>query len=52
MTSKSDENKEPVTRTNITLPKSFHKEIKQRALDEDITINALVLKALRKYMKK
>jgi len=49
---KSIVNKEPIVRTNISFPKSLHKQVKQSALDEDITINALVLKAVRKYIKK
>ena len=43
---------DPIVKTNISLPKSFHKKIKQRALDEDITINALALKALKEYIEK
>ena len=49
---KSTENKEPIVRTNISFPKSLHKQVKQYALDGEITINALVLKAVRKYIKK
>ncbi|MES2998698.1 MAG: hypothetical protein V4700_05185 [Pseudomonadota bacterium] len=49
---KSIKNKEPIVRTNISFPKSLHKQIKQCALDEEITINALVLKALKRYVKK
>lgn len=49
---KSVDNKEPIVRTNISFPKSLHKQVKQSALDEEITINALVLKAIRKYIKK
>lgn len=45
-------NKEPIVRTNISFPKSLHKQVKQSALDEELTINALVLKAVRKYIKK
>ena len=46
------ENKESIVRTNISFPKSLHKQIKQSALNEDITLNALILKAVRKYIKK
>lgn len=41
-----------IVKTNISLPKSFHKKIKQKALDEDITVNALALKALKEYIDK
>jgi hypothetical protein len=37
-------------RMNVNIPKSFHKRVKQQALDEDITITKLVLKALRGYL--
>lgn len=49
---KSTVSKEPIVRTNISFPKSLHKQVKQCALDEEITINALVLKAVKKYLKK
>lgn len=39
-------------RMNINMPKAFYKKIKQRALDEDITITDLVLKATTEYMSK
>jgi len=45
-------NEDIIVKTNISLPKSFHKKIKQRALDEDITVNALALKALKEYIDK
>jgi len=45
-------NKEPIVRTNISFPKNLHRQVKQCALDGEMTINALVLKAVRKYLKK
>ena len=47
---KSILNKEPIIRTNISFPKSLHKQVKQCALDEETTINALVLKAVKKSL--
>lgn len=44
--------KDPIVKMNISLSKSFHKKIKQKALDEDVTVNALALKALEEYIKK
>lgn len=49
---KADKHEDIIVKTNISLPKSFHKKIKQRALDEDITVNALALKALKEYIEK
>lgn len=39
------------SRLNIILPKDFHKKIKQRALDEDITVTELIYKAVKEYLK-
>lgn len=39
-------------RMNVNLPKAFHKKIKQRALDEDITVTELVIKAVDAYLNK
>lgn len=37
---------------NINVAKSFHKEIKRYALENDITITELIHKSLQDYMKK
>lgn len=37
-------------RMNVNIPKSFYKKIKHQALDEEITITELVLKALKQYL--
>ena len=39
-------------RMNVNISKSFHKKIKQKALDEDTTVTAIVTKALENYMNK
>lgn len=39
-------------RMNVNIPKTFYKQIKQKALNQDITIKELVLKALNEYMSK
>jgi predicted HicB family RNase H-like nuclease len=44
------EKEERTTRLNMNIPKSFHKKLKQRALDENITVNELAMKALSKYI--
>jgi len=44
-----DSNKESI-RMNVNISKAFYKQIKQQALDEDITVKELVLKALKEYM--
>ena len=44
--------KEATIRMNINLPKSFHKQIKQKALDQDISVTDLVIKALNIYLDK
>ncbi len=43
--------KEETIRMNVNIPKSFHKKIKQFALDKDITVTELVVKALADYIK-
>lgn len=43
---------EDTIRMNINIPKGLHKNIKQKALDEDSSITDLVKKALDKYMSK
>jgi hypothetical protein len=42
--------KEDFIRMNVNIPKSFHKKIKQKALDEDSTITEIVVNALNKYI--
>lgn len=42
--------KEETIRMNLNIPRVFHKQIKQRALDEDITVTELVSKAIRAYI--
>jgi predicted HicB family RNase H-like nuclease len=44
--------KEPTVRLNVIITKSFHKQIKQRALDEEITVTELIHKAVNEYMSK
>jgi predicted HicB family RNase H-like nuclease len=39
-------------RMNVNITKSLHKQIKQRALDEDITVTELIHKAVNEYMSK
>jgi len=43
---------EESVRMNINISKSFHKQIKQRALDEDTTVTEIVIKALEEYLSK
>jgi hypothetical protein len=42
--------KEETIRMNINISKIFHKQIKQKALDEDITVTELVSKAIKAYI--
>ena len=44
--------REETIRMNINISRSFHKEIKQRALDENITVTTLVQKAIKNYLEK
>ena len=39
-------------RMNINISKAFHKKIKQKALDEDTTVTAIVIKCLETYVNK
>ena len=44
--------KQDIMKMNINVAKSFHKEIKRYALENDITITELIHKSLQNYMKK
>jgi hypothetical protein len=46
------EKQEDIIKMNVNMPRSFHKKIKQRALDDDATITEIVMKALEDYLKK
>lgn len=41
---------EETIRMNVNISKAFHKQIKQKALDEDTTVTEIVIKALKEYM--
>ena len=43
---------EATIRMNVNIPKELHKRIKQKALNEDITITELVMKAVNEYLSK
>jgi predicted HicB family RNase H-like nuclease len=43
---------EATIRMNINIPRDFHKQIKQKALDENITVTELVSKAVKAYISK
>ena len=45
------ESTEETVRMNINVSKAFYKQIKQKALDDDITVTELVLKALKEQIK-
>jgi hypothetical protein len=42
---------EDKARLNVDIPKTLYRKVKQRALDEDITITELTLKALNEYLR-
>ncbi len=42
--------KEGVVRLNVNVPKSFYKEVKRWALENDMTITKMVIEALKRYM--
>jgi hypothetical protein len=42
----------PIARLNANVPKPWYKRVKQRALDEDITVTELVVKAVDEYLGK
>lgn len=46
------ENKQDIMKMNINIAKSFHKEVKRYALENDITITELIHKSLQEYMRK
>jgi len=43
---------EVTIRMNINIPRGFHKQIKQKALDENVTVTELVSKAVKEYISK
>ena len=45
-------NKEPLERLNVEIPKALHKAIKIRAVTDDIKIKELVIKSLNDYLSK
>lgn len=44
--------REDTVRMNVNISKIFHKQIKQKALDENITVTELVCKAVKGYISK
>lgn len=44
--------RDPIIRMNINMKQTFYKQIKQTALDENITITKIVCKALYEYINK
>lgn len=44
--------KEDTVRMNVNISKVFHKQIKQKALDENITVTELVCKSVKEYISK
>lgn len=44
--------KETTVRLNVIVTKNFHKQIKQRALDEEITVTELIHRAVNEYISK
>jgi len=47
---KNKKNPEEIIKINVNIKRKFHKQIKQKALDEDITVTELVRKAVSKYI--
>lgn len=43
---------ENYTKIGLSILKSFYKQVKQRALDDDMTVTELVNKALEEYLNK
>jgi hypothetical protein len=46
------EEDDPFVRMNVNIRKSFHKKIKQRALDDSTTVTEIVFKAINDYLSK
>lgn len=46
------EQKESLVRLNINVPKSFYKQVKQSALDRDLSVTDMVKAAVSEYMSK
>ena len=42
---------EDMVRMNVNISKVFHKKLKQRALDEEITLTELVIQSLERHIK-
>lgn len=41
-----------LVKTSLNIPKKLHKDIKRKAIDQDITATDLIIKALSEYVKK
>lgn len=46
------EQKEALVRLNINVPKSFYKQVKQLALDRELSVTDMVKAAVSEYMSK
>ena len=44
--------KEELVKVNFNVAKSFYKDIKQRALDDDTNMTQLITRALQEYLSK
>ena len=41
---------EPTVRLDLRLPKSLHKDLRQRAIDEGRSLNSEIIQALKKHL--
>lgn len=46
------EEDDPFVRMNVNIRKSFHKKIKQKALDESTTVTEIVCNAINDYISR
>jgi predicted HicB family RNase H-like nuclease len=47
-----EQQKEPVERLNVEIPKSLHKTVKIKAAADEVKIRDIVINALNEYLKK
>lgn len=48
----TEQQKEPVERLNVEIPKSLHKTVKIKAAADEVKIRDIVINALNDYLKK
>lgn len=52
MTQQNDEDSNSIKKLSVLIDKEIHKEIKKRALLEDLTLSELITKLIQEYLQR